>query len=199
MFEGSGFLVALFFFLSGLRIDIYSTFSDLRGILGAMSQFHIVMGILVSLLLAFPFATPTRWRFFIGITAIPPFIQLVFSRFVVESPRLLLMKGQHKKACESLRYLRGPTADTEEEISLIVTSSQKEASTGQGGVLMNLQSHKVGFILCISRLPYYYHPLLDIDFSIGKIWINGWYVPSFGSATLRHQCCILLQVWSPYH
>ncbi len=128
-------------------------FSGLRGRLGAMSQFHIVMGILVSLLLAFPFATPTRWRFFVGITAIPPFIQLVFSGCVVESPRLLLMKGQHKKASESLRYLRGPDADTEEEISLIVTSSQNEAITEQGGVLRNLQNYKVEFILCISRVP----------------------------------------------
>ncbi len=131
--------------------------SDLRGRLGAISQFHIVMGILVSLLLAFPLATPTRWRFFLGITAIPPFIQLVFLRCVVESPRLLLMKGQRNRASESLKYLRGPDVDTEEEISLIVASSQKGATTTeQGGVLKNLQNYKAGiytvYIPCIGLI-----------------------------------------------
>lgn len=48
----------------------------MRGTLGTLSQFAMVIGILASDLLAFPLATDRRWRFLFAVTPVLAFAQV---------------------------------------------------------------------------------------------------------------------------
>mmetsp|Transcript_33337 Transcript_33337/g.72102 ORF Transcript_33337/g.72102 Transcript_33337/m.72102 type:complete len:811 (+) Transcript_33337:99-2531(+) len=64
----------------------------LRGTLGTCTQFAMVIGILVSSLIAFPLATESCWRYLFLVTPALCVAQLLSAPFVVESPRWLLSK-----------------------------------------------------------------------------------------------------------
>lgn len=91
----------------------------LRGTLGTMTQFALVTGILVSDLLAFPFATKSLWRVLFAVTPAICAIQLIFSPFLLESPRWLLgIDPASKTAREITKKLRGMRYDFEVEIEV---------------------------------------------------------------------------------
>ena len=81
---------------------------SLRGMLGTISQFGLVVGILVADLLAFPFATEDQWRTLFAVTAVIAFGQLLMSPFLLESPRWLLGRDPKSlKARYIVKRLRG--------------------------------------------------------------------------------------------
>jgi MFS family permease len=99
-------------------------------------------------MLSFPLATETGWRYLFAFTCIPAIIQLVLSRWLIESPRLLLMKGKHDQACVALRVLRN-TPDVEDEVAAIVNASRNEVPAKAGGVLSNLDNPRVVYGLLV--------------------------------------------------
>lgn len=88
----------------------------LRGMLGTVTQFAMVSGILVADLFAFPFATLTKWRILFAITPIVAVLQLIMAPFLLESPRWLLGRDPKSlKARYIIKRLRGLRYDHEVE------------------------------------------------------------------------------------
>lgn len=88
----------------------------LRGTLGTMTQFAMVVGILVSDILAFPFATEKLWRVLFAVTPVFAIIQLLLAPYLLESPRWLLGRDKNsRKARFIIKKLRGLRYDHEVE------------------------------------------------------------------------------------
>lgn len=64
----------------------------LRGALGTLTQFGLVMGILASNLMAFPFATLTKWRYLFAVTPVLASVELMCIPFIFESPRCVSLR-----------------------------------------------------------------------------------------------------------
>mmetsp|Transcript_26952 Transcript_26952/g.41295 ORF Transcript_26952/g.41295 Transcript_26952/m.41295 type:complete len:659 (+) Transcript_26952:140-2116(+) len=129
----------------------------LRGTLGTLTQFAMVIGILVADLFAFPFATESLWRLLFGITAITALLQLLLSAFLLESPRWLLTRDPNSlKARYIIKQLRGLRYDHEVETEvgyfLVGGAAQQQEKQSQSDVLKELMSHhklRQFFIACI--------------------------------------------------
>lgn len=79
----------------------------LRGSLGTITQFALVIGIFAADLLAFPFATEGKWRILFGFTPLVAVIQLILSStLLLESPRWQLMHHKANAARQSIAKLR---------------------------------------------------------------------------------------------
>ena len=88
----------------------------LRGTLGTCTQFAMVIGILMSDIFAFAFATDALWRWLYAITPILCLFQLSISPFLLESPRWLLSRDE--KSVEArivIKQLRGFRTEAEVE------------------------------------------------------------------------------------
>lgn len=80
----------------------------MRGMLGTVTQFALVSGILMADVVAFPFATQYRWRFLFGVTPLIAILQLILAPFLLESPRWLLGRDPKSlKARYIIKRLRG--------------------------------------------------------------------------------------------
>eukprot|EP00611_Tribonema_gayanum_P025574 TRINITY_DN5852_c0_g2_i1.p1 TRINITY_DN5852_c0_g2~~TRINITY_DN5852_c0_g2_i1.p1 ORF type:complete len:590 (+),score=246.90 TRINITY_DN5852_c0_g2_i1:112-1881(+) len=120
----------------------------LRGILGALSQFHLVFGILVANVMSLSLATEDSWRYLFAFTCVPAIIQLALSPWLLESPRLLLMRGQRAEAAAALTQLRA-VDDVDDEINAIIDASRFEAPSRAGGVLSNLDNPRILYGLLV--------------------------------------------------
>lgn len=88
----------------------------LRGTLGTMTQFSMVIGILMSIVFAFPLATVTRWRYLFAVTPALCILQIVVSPFLLESPRWLLNSDENSlEARLVIKQFRGFRSDEEVE------------------------------------------------------------------------------------
>jgi len=88
----------------------------LRGTLGTLTQFALVVGILVADLFAFPFATHDKWRILFAVTGIVALLQLLCAPWLLESPRWLLSKKpDSRKARYIIKKLRGLRYEEEVE------------------------------------------------------------------------------------
>jgi len=113
----------------------------LSGTLGTMTQFALVVGILVADLVAFPFATENRWRVLFAITPVCALIQLIMSPRLLESPRWLLGRdASSEKARNNIKMLRGLLYDhqVETEVNHYITAfktqnKQDEEKAGSQG------------------------------------------------------------------
>jgi SP family facilitated glucose transporter-like MFS transporter 3 len=84
------FLVGFASGLSSVVVPVYLgeiAPPTLRGTLGTCTQFALVIGILVSSLVAFPLATPVGWRYLFLLTPVLCVVQLLLSSLLLESPR----------------------------------------------------------------------------------------------------------------
>jgi SP family facilitated glucose transporter-like MFS transporter 3 len=111
----------------------------LRGTLGTLTQFAMVVGILVSDFLAFPFATEEKWRLLFSVTSIVSILQILCAPFLLESPRWLLANNpESKKARYIIKKLRGLRYDHEVETEVdhfvsamhVQTGDKTQATTG---------------------------------------------------------------------
>ncbi|CAM9105512.1 unnamed protein product [Phaeothamnion confervicola] len=101
----------------------------LRGTLGTLTQFSMVIGILAANLLAFPLATADGWRWLFGVTAVLALLQLMCSALIFESPRWLLNRDAFSlEARVALKKLRGFRNDEEVqmEVDHIVEASNMQ-------------------------------------------------------------------------
>lgn len=99
--------------------------ANLRGSLGAMNQFFMVVGILVANLLGKPLGSnPSgfEWRYLLGLCLAPAMLQTLMSATLLESPLWLVQQGGSKNrvhAEEVLSRLRG-TEDVEFDLECMV-------------------------------------------------------------------------------
>ena len=138
---------------------------NLRGVLGTMTQFVLVIGILVADLVGFVLANPTGWRYMFFLTSAMAFFQLLLTPFLLESPRWLLGRNASStKARFIIKKLRGfrydEEVETEVEHFLGASKSQSmqndsddsdEKSGGKSAMLEMFQDKKVR-LLVISTL-----------------------------------------------
>ncbi|KAF7322678.1 25S rRNA adenine-N(1) methyltransferase [Mycena chlorophos] len=67
--------------------------SKISGNVGVLTQLGIVLGIMITQIIGFNFATPTQWRNVLFFSAATSVAQFLFSPVVVESPAWLASKG----------------------------------------------------------------------------------------------------------
>lgn len=108
----------------------------LRGTLGTLTQFCLVIGIFISNLLAFPLATEESWRILFSVTVMASIVQLFCFPFLVESPRWVLGKDRSsRRARYIIKNLRGLRHEHEIEIEVnhFVNASHAQACGADGG------------------------------------------------------------------
>mmetsp|Transcript_30097 Transcript_30097/g.82674 ORF Transcript_30097/g.82674 Transcript_30097/m.82674 type:complete len:664 (+) Transcript_30097:196-2187(+) len=130
---------------------------SLRGMLGTVTQFALVVGILVADLFAFPFAEEGKWRFLFAVTPVVAIGQLLMSPFLLESPRWLLGRDPKSlKARYIIKSLRGLRYDHEVETEvghfMMGGAAQQQEQASQMAVLGEMMSKKETRILLISSL-----------------------------------------------
>jgi MFS transporter, SP family, solute carrier family 2 (facilitated glucose transporter), member 3 len=104
----------------------------LRGTLGTLTQFAMVIGILATDLLAFPLATPAGWRWLFAVTPGLCALQLLVSPLLLESPRWLLGRDPHSpEARAAIKRIRGFRFDdeVEEEAQHYLYAAQKHKTS----------------------------------------------------------------------
>eukprot|EP01039_Chlorochromonas_danica_P003125 gene3125-3422_t len=130
----------------------------LRGTLGTCTQFAIVIGILVSNLLAFPLANAELWRGLFLVTPLLAAVQLLASPYLVESPRWLLNRNEDsveaRVTIQKLRAFR-QQSDIEQEVEhyLFAAAKHKTARSSAhstGAIWDLLRAHDVRILLVSS-------------------------------------------------
>lgn len=104
-----------------------------RGRLVALQQLAIVVGILVaflsnSLLLATEMPDASKWRWMLGVEAIPAAAFFLLLLPIPESPRWLVQRGRRDRAARVLEKVAGP-AEAEAELAAIETAIAAESGT----------------------------------------------------------------------
>eukprot|EP00527_Entomoneis_sp_CCMP2396_P006494 CAMPEP_0198139958 /NCGR_PEP_ID=MMETSP1443-20131203/3192_1 /TAXON_ID=186043 /ORGANISM="Entomoneis sp., Strain CCMP2396" /LENGTH=634 /DNA_ID=CAMNT_0043802241 /DNA_START=32 /DNA_END=1936 /DNA_ORIENTATION=+ len=130
---------------------------SLRGMLGTITQFAMVVGILVANLFAFPFATEGKWRILFAVTAVVAIVQLLMSPFLLESPRWLLARDPKSlKARYIIKSLRGLRYDHEVETEvghfMMGGAAQQQEQTSMMAVLSEMWGQRKTRLLLISSL-----------------------------------------------
>jgi MFS transporter, SP family, galactose:H+ symporter len=98
-----------------------------RGAVTSLNQLCITLGILVSYLVGYAFATvPEGWRWMLGLGAVPGAILAAGMLALPESPRWLAGHGRLPHARAALGRLRGPGADVEGELADLRTDLKRE-------------------------------------------------------------------------
>lgn len=123
-------------------------------------QFCLVIGILISNVLAFPFATEHSWRVLFSVTVLVSAAQIICFPLVIESPRWLLAREgkSSRKARYVIKKLRGLRHEHEIEIEVnhFISASHAQAcdnnddhtSSGVAFVAMVMDKHVRHLILC---------------------------------------------------
>jgi len=130
---------------------------SLRGTLGTLTQFALVIGILFADVVAFPFATPSGWRVMFAITVMIAVSQLFMSPFLLESPRWLLNRDPSSlRARYIIKRLRGlrNEQEVEREVGhfIIGESAQHQEEGEDASTLKEIMSHPKRSKLLISCL-----------------------------------------------
>lgn len=131
---------------------------SLRGTLGTLTQFAMVIGILFADLIAFPLvATPNGWRVMFSATTVIAGTQLFLSPFLLESPRWLLNRDPNSlRARYIIKRLRGlrNEQEVEREVGhfIIGESAQHQEEGDEGNVLKEIWSHSKRRKLLVSCL-----------------------------------------------
>ncbi len=105
-------------FLTGIGVGTVSTANPLflgevasakrRGIYVSTHQLAITLGILIAYLVGYYFTSEEGWRLMFAIVAIPAFLQLAFSPWIVESPRWTIAQNKLQEAKKILIKLKLP-------------------------------------------------------------------------------------------
>lgn len=106
-----------------------------RGSLVTLYQLAITVGIFVSFLIGYALTKEQNWRLMIFLAVIPAIFQLIFMRFVSESPRFLMMKGREDEAREVLSATRG-VEDGERILAEIREVVSTESGSSYGDIFL---------------------------------------------------------------
>jgi len=101
-----------------------------RGALVSFNQLAVTLGILVSYLVGYGFASAGAWRWMLGLGGVPGVILATSMLLLPETPRWLAGHGHIDKARAALLRLRGSEANIDEEVrqlrSDLKTDTQKK-------------------------------------------------------------------------
>lgn len=128
---------------------------NLRGALGTTYQVAMVLGILVTDLLAFGFAgesdslTRPGWRLMFGFTGLLGLLQLVLAPLLIESPRWLLNNGNPKDAEETLRNLRQLDNVVEEMDSISAANTSESGNVQSIGDVLRDPSIRLPLLVAV--------------------------------------------------
>lgn len=128
---------------------------NLRGALGTTYQVAMVLGILVTDLLAFGFAgesdslTRPGWRLMFGFTGLLGLLQLVLAPLLIESPRWLLNNGNPKDAEEMLRNLRQLDNVVEEMDSISAANTSESGNVQSIGDVLRDPSIRLPLLVAV--------------------------------------------------
>ena len=137
---------------------------NLRGVLGTMTQFVLVIGILVADLVGFVLANPTGWRYMFFLTSVMALFQLLLTPFLLESPRWLLGRNaKSSKARFIIKKLRGFRYDEEVETEVehflgasksqsMQNDSDSNANSGEKSAMLEMFQDEKVRLLVISTL-----------------------------------------------
>ena len=90
-----------------------------RGALVSFNQLAVTLGILVSYLVGYGFASTGSWRWMLGLGGVPGVILLIGMLLLPETPRWLAGHGHADRAKQALRRLRGPDMDLSAELAAL--------------------------------------------------------------------------------
>mmetsp|Transcript_25050 Transcript_25050/g.34900 ORF Transcript_25050/g.34900 Transcript_25050/m.34900 type:complete len:610 (+) Transcript_25050:254-2083(+) len=127
----------------------------LRGSLGTLNQFAMVVGILLAQILGKPLGYDPGWRVLLAIGAVFSSLQVLLSPFVVESPRWLVMQGENKKAKELLILLRNEREDSsiiKLELESMMEVSEQEKKEISVGILVRNPKLRLPFMIGIALM-----------------------------------------------
>jgi SP family facilitated glucose transporter-like MFS transporter 3 len=102
--------------------------AHLRGSLGTMNQFSMVIGILIANILGKPLGGEQEWRYLLGLVLIPALLQIILSPVLLESPLWLVLQHTNKSlmmAEEALCKLRG-TEDVDFELECMLANKEED-------------------------------------------------------------------------
>ncbi|WP_339320421.1 sugar porter family MFS transporter [Paenibacillus sp. FSL R10-2734] len=103
--------------------------ANMRGKLSGLNQLMIVIGMLLSYIVAFIFEPiPNSWRLMLGSASLFAIILFLGMLKLPESPRYLIKNGMTKKAQEVLTSLRSSKAEIDAEISEIENVADNKSS-----------------------------------------------------------------------
>lgn len=101
-----------------------------RGRLVGLFQFNVVLGILLSYLSNYLISQfgDASWRWMLGVQAFPSLAYLILIRFIPESPRWLIHRGENEKAAAILRIVNPDGYETDMEAILRSSASGRSQS-----------------------------------------------------------------------
>lgn len=98
---------------------------EIRGLLVALNQLMITVGILLSYVVGYAFAGAENWRAMLGLAVVPAVILFAGMLFMPESPRWLVARRMPDRARDVLGRVRG-TASVEDELEEIEAAERRE-------------------------------------------------------------------------
>jgi MFS transporter, SP family, major inositol transporter len=105
--------------------------ADIRGALVNFNQLMITVGILVSYLVGYAFASAQGWRWMLGLAVVPAAMLGVGMLFLPETPRYLVSMHLPDKARSVLRRIRSGTK-VEGELNEIIAVEEQERRESRG-------------------------------------------------------------------
>ncbi|XP_029378561.1 proton myo-inositol cotransporter-like isoform X3 [Echeneis naucrates] len=91
---------------------------------------------------AFSYLSHDGWRYMLGLSVLPAFLQFVGFIFLPESPRWLLQNGRSQEAYQVLGRIRGRQNVEEEYDAIRANIEEEEKEAGSGGlVILRILSH----------------------------------------------------------
>ncbi|KXN90498.1 hypothetical protein AN958_04170 [Leucoagaricus sp. SymC.cos] len=137
--------------------------SKISGNVGVLTQLGIVLGIMITQIVGFRFATPTEWRLVLFLSSLTGILQFIASYLVVETPTWLRIKGLSEESLTVSTRLWGvhfnetapARADDENPLLDESGSRRPDAQTGTTTVaqlFFTRELHRPLMIVCFAML-----------------------------------------------
>ncbi|MGI9050702.1 MAG: sugar porter family MFS transporter [Rubrobacteraceae bacterium] len=108
--------------------------TDIRGVLTALFQFAITIGIVIAYLVNYVLSGSGAWRWMLGLAIIPAVILGVGMWFLPDSPRWLVKENRNDEARRVLERVRNDEDEINEEMKSMEEAEQREEA-GWGELL----------------------------------------------------------------
>lgn len=100
--------------------------TDIRGVLTALFQFAITIGIVIAYLVNYVLSGSGAWRWMLGLAIIPAVILGVGMWFLPDSPRWLVKENRNDEARRVLERVRNDEDEINEEMKSMEEAEQRE-------------------------------------------------------------------------
>lgn len=122
-----GLAIGIASYTAPLYISEISPFQQ-RGALVALNQLAVTVGILLSYIVDYAFAYSERWRWMLGLGAVPGLLLFLGMLYLPDSPRWLLSRGYDAKARSVLQRIRGRKENINKEFQAIKKTIEVECT-----------------------------------------------------------------------